>query len=119
VASLRSRVSPSRASRIFIDLDPAMSLLLLVLGGAVCVCNLCLSLRRPFLYWMGRPTGRFISGIPVLGSALVALACFVGLESLGARITAGLLVLVDTGGLHWFFAVMAWQAWTSRVREKP
>lgn len=47
------------------------------------------------------------SGLPMIGSIflLVALVCLWSVKT--AWITAGLIALIDTGGLPWFAAVMA------------
>jgi len=98
-----------------------MNLALLALGGAISVTNFALSfVRIPLLRARGVPRERirFVSGFPVLGSALVAAALVLGLESRAARVAAWILILIDTGGLHWFAAVLLRQTLGARG-EKP
>jgi len=59
-----------------------------------------------------------VSGVPLLGSALVVTAWALWLrhnQSLLLDVSAWALALVDTGGIHWFLIVMATD-WLRRRR---
>jgi hypothetical protein len=96
-----------------------ISWFLLVLGGWLCVVNFYLSfLRYPLHRLRRRPeTHRFVSGIPVFGSAMVLAALIMGPLPEWAVAAAWILIAVDTGGIHWFIAVLAWAALRER-RER-
>lgn len=93
-----------------------MTLTLFLVGGAICLLNFFLSfLRVPLLRARGVPDEeiRWVSGFPAIGSLLVA-AAVPGLDGRTALVTAILLILIDTGGLHWFLAVITIQSIRSR-----
>ena len=95
-----------------------MSLVLPLVGGALCLLNFALSfLRVPLLRAHGQQPERNVSGIPLLGSALVAVALLLGLDSRLARLAAWALIVMDTGGLHWFALVLLHQALRRRRGE--
>jgi hypothetical protein len=96
-----------------------MSAVLLTIGGLICALNFYLSfVRVPMLRWMGRSIEtKHTSGVPLIGSVLVILAWVAGLDFAGAQIVAWLLVLIDTGGPHWFIFSLASQGWTPRGRS--
>jgi hypothetical protein len=81
-------------------------------GAIVCLLNCSLSWLRYPQHRLrgGAPENyRWVSGFPVVGSVLVAMAWLLWLRGEGSRpldVTAGLLVLIDTGGIHWFLLVM-------------
>jgi hypothetical protein len=84
---------------------------LLVLGGLLCCLNFYLSfLRYPVHRMMGRKKEdyRGASGIPVFGSLLVAISLLSFWQSPWLLTTAIGLILIDTGGLHWFAGTMLW-----------
>ena len=71
---------------------------LLALGGLMCGLNFYLSfLRYPIHRLAGgtKDNYKWVSGAPVFGSVFVALSLVV--------------ILIDTGGLHWFAAAMLYQ----------
>lgn len=81
-----------------------------VLGTPICLLNFYLSFVR---YPLGRALGyppesiRNISGIPLLGSALVGLS-LIGLSANPYTNWLDIVVIVmDTGGIHWFVVMMA------------
>ncbi len=82
-----------------------------VLGGLFCALNFYLSaLRYPVHRLLGRPreTYHWVSGAPLVGSLMVAVS-LVWLHHHPFVLAGGLfLILIDTGGIHWFFAVMLW-----------
>ena len=91
---------------------------LLAVGGLLCLTNFYLSfLRVPLLLRRGQPREeiRFVSGLPVLGSLLVLVALLLGLDGI-ERIAAWSLLVIDTGGLHWFAFSMALDALHERRR---
>ncbi len=93
---------------------------LLGLGGAICAVNAYVSfLRYPIHRLRGRTPEeiRRVSGFPVVGSLLVVVS-LIGLWDDAAARTVGLaLILIDTGGLHWFAGVMVYQ-WLVRARSE-
>lgn len=98
----------------------AITKVLFVIGGALCLTNFYLSfLRYPVHRLRGgnADTHRSVSGIPLFGSILVAIS-LVPSSMHGWWLTAGLLLIaVDTGGLHWFAAVMIWRSLRDRTRS--
>jgi len=96
-----------------------LKFILLTIGGAICGLNFYLSfLRARLLIARGAAADsiRHVSGFPWIGSALVAIAWLSGLDSVLLSVLAGLLILIDTGGIHWFLIIMLRQAWVARVR---
>lgn len=81
---------------------------LFAVGGIVCVVNGYLSwLRYPLHRFKGgtMESYRWVSGIPLAGTALVLGAWGVwlrSLESVWLNVAAGLLIVADAGGPHWF-----------------
>jgi hypothetical protein len=96
-------------------LDAAIQIVgaaLLILGVLVCALNFYLSfVRYPLHLLRGNPGQyRHVSGLPVLGSVLVVAALLMT-RLPGWAVTLGIAsAVLDTGGLHWFAAVMAWDA---------
>ena len=82
--------------------------LLFGLGACVCLVNCYLSWLRYPLHRArgGSPeTYRWASGVPLVGSSLVVIAWVFWLRGYGSLpldVTAWVLVLIDTGGIHWF-----------------
>src|ERR1043165_6152465 len=91
-------------------------------GGLVCVLNFYLSVLRAFVFLARggrREDYRHISGFPGIGSATLAAAWLSWLRRLDSGpldLAAGLLFLIDTGGLHWFAWVLG-QEWRQRGRR--
>jgi len=84
---------------------------LLGIGGLVCCLNLYLSfLRYPVHRMMGKKKEdyRWSSGIPVFGSLFVAISLFKFWQPPWLLATAIVLILIDTGGLHWCAGVILW-----------
>jgi hypothetical protein len=86
---------------------------LYTLGAVLCAMNFYLSfLRAPLLIRKGVPRDeiRHVSGAPLLGTVFVlvglpAVQHVPGLVPLGI-----LLILIDTGGPHWFVGTMLFMA---------
>ena len=79
-----------------------------IVGGLVSVLNFYLSfVRVPLCRWLGWDW-RWVSGFPVIGSLLLAWFATLHLSSPGWFWTSVALAAVDTGGLHWFLAVVLW-----------
>jgi hypothetical protein len=82
-------------------------------GGWLCALNFYLSfLRYPVHRMRGMPkeSYRWVSGIPVFGSAFVALS-LIRLHSFSLVLISGIvLIAIDTGGIHWFVGSMIYQA---------
>lgn len=89
----------------------ALSYVLLGLGGAICAFNFYLSvLRYPLCALRGRAGEyRWMSGLPLVGSALVVLSLVLAQLPSWAVLGGATLAALDTGGIHWFAGVMAWQ----------
>jgi len=91
-------------------MDP---LLFYFLGGIACVMNLWYTVTRTFWYGViRRQPARVLEyscPLPVLGSLLVGLSlCWTPYRP--ALLWGGVgLILIDTGGLHWFVILRAWQ----------
>ena len=87
------------------------------LGAFICVVNFYLSFLRYriFLLRGGRKSEyKWTSGTPLIGSLFV----LVGLtpETRWILIAGLILILIDTGGLHWFLGSMLYQ-WIARTDE--
>ncbi len=94
-----------------------LSWLAFLFGSLLCVCNFYLSfLRYPFhrLRGLPRESYRFVSGIPLIGSALVALAMCKLYAFPSVRFVGLILIAIDTGGIHWFLGTITYQ----HLREK-
>ncbi len=92
---------------------------LLAFGGALCCLNFYLSfLRSPLHRLRGRSRENYqwVSGIPVFGSLFTAVALFGLNEITWARWLAIVLILIDSGGLHYFALIMLW-AYLGRDRQ--
>lgn len=84
---------------------------LLFLGGPLCCINFYLSfLRYPFFLFSGgkKEEYRWVSGIPFFGSFIVAGALWAGFlwENPWCLATTIILIIIDTGGIHWFVISM-------------
>jgi hypothetical protein len=51
---------------------------------------------------------RFVSGIPAVGTLLLLIPGIVGFGATGTVVLLLAILLVDTGGLHWF-VFMTWR----------
>jgi len=93
------------------------SIVLFLLGAYICAFNAYVSfLRYALLRLMGRPRASIndVSPITMLGSLLVGLA-LLGLWHQSAWRWTGLtLIVLDTGGVHWFAATMCYVFLTER-----
>lgn len=90
-----------------------------IVGAVICLPGLAISclnfylsfLRYPLLRCLGKapPDIQWVSGIPLCGSLLlwIGAALFVGKPVV--LWTALAISLLDTGGLHWFAAMMLCQ----------
>ena len=79
--------------------------ILFCLGGLISVTNFYLSFLRYPLFRLMHGTKKewkWVSNYPVFGSAFVALSLLVLHKATWALIVGGILILVDTGGIHWF-----------------
>jgi hypothetical protein len=90
----------------------AVSWIIFALGAFVSVTNFYLSfLRYPFHRARGLPKESFhwVSGFPVIGSLLVGLS-LIGLHAVPVVLPVVIvLIVIDTGGIHWFAGVMIYQ----------
>jgi hypothetical protein len=94
---------------------------LLVFSGLLCCFNFYLSfLRYPIHRMMGKKKEeyRWASGIPVFGSLFVAISLLSFWQVPWLRGTAIGLILIDTGGLHWFAGTMLWHE-VLKKRNRP
>lgn len=90
-------------------MQDSLGWLLFVSGAWFCLLNAYLSfLRYPLHRWRGRPHSsyRSISGVPILGSLFVLLALFQGCGADWVLPIGIILILIDTGGAHWYFFTM-------------
>ena len=83
------------------------------LGGFFCVLNFYLSFLR---YPIHRLSGgdkkdiKWVSGAPLLGSLFVGISLLPHYETRWLLILGLALILIDTGGPHWFVATMVYYA---------
>jgi hypothetical protein len=84
-----------------------------VLGTFLCLTNFYLSVLRYLLHrlrGLPRESYRWVSGIPLFGSLLVALS-LLGLYAPPGMLPAAIaLIVIDTGGIHWLLGVMIYQS---------
>ena len=84
-----------------------------IVGGWLCVLNFYLSfVRYPVhrLRGLAKESYRWVSGIPLFGSAFVALS-LLHLHSFSMILITGIvLIAIDTGGIHWFAGTMIYHA---------
>ena len=82
------------------------------LGALLCLTNFYLSFLRYPLHRLRRlpkESYRWVSGFPLFGSLFVGLS-LLGLHDLSGMIpVAVVLILIDTGGIHWFVGTMIFQ----------
>lgn len=86
-----------------------ISAVILVLGGFICCLNFYLSFPRYLLHkYRGgkKEDNKWISGFPLVGSLLVALSLLASWQSTWILVVSVTLILIDTGGLHWFAGTM-------------
>lgn len=79
--------------------------ILLAAGGLICFLNFYLVFLRYPVYRLvgGNPAEyRFTSGVPLVGSLLVALSLIVFWSNPWLAALALLLMLIDIDGLHWY-----------------
>ena len=84
---------------------------LLAIGGTVCCINFYLSFLRYPLYRLRRGRKedyKFVSGFPVVGSLFVGLAMLSLRQTQWVLVPAIALIVIDTGGLHCFLAMMCY-----------
>ncbi|MHC4718493.1 MAG: hypothetical protein ACYS5V_16095 [Planctomycetota bacterium] len=82
---------------------------LLGLGGLVCCLNFYLSFLRYRVHRMrggAQESYRWVSGLPVVGSLFVAISLIEFRRPAWLLAIAIVLILIDTGGLHWFAGSM-------------
>jgi hypothetical protein len=94
------------------------AIVLIVPGGAIALLNFTLSyLVVPWRrHVSGRTETRVASGLPLIGSLLLIAALFVAPAG-PMRWIATALLLVDTGGPHWFLGSVIWHQIAER--RKP
>lgn len=86
----------------------AAGIILLSVGGCITLINVYLSvLRYPLHRARDGGSYRWVSGIPVLGSLLLWISIGL-LPSPALRWIAGIVSVMDTGGIHWFIGTMWW-----------
>ena len=74
-------------------------------GGLVCALNFYLSFCRHVLHRLrggSRGSYRWMSGLPLVGSLLVALSIVRFYDAPWILTVALVLIAIDTGGIHWF-----------------
>jgi len=76
-----------------------------IAAATIGLTNAFLSFVRPRLRSASR---RHISGIPVVGSALVVIGVLYGFGALGTALLALAASAIDTGGAPWF-AISTWR----------
>jgi hypothetical protein len=95
-------------------MNPSLSWILLIVGGGLlCFVNFYLSfLRYPLHRLRGLPRSsyRWVSGIPLLGSLLVAISLVHFHSMASIMLPAIALIVIDTGGIHWFLGSMIYHS---------
>jgi hypothetical protein len=89
-----------------------VAIILFIFGGLLCCINFYLSFIR---YTIHRLRGklkndyRWTSGYPIIGSGSVALSLFSFWNHQIIFPIAIALILIDTGGIHWFAGTMIYK----------
>ncbi len=89
--------------------DLMLAWTLFVIGGIFCLLNIYLSfLRYPLHKLKGgvRDNYQWVSGAPVIGSLFVAVSLLVLHEVKWLLVSGFVLIVMDTGGIHWFAGTM-------------
>ncbi len=79
------------------------------LGGFFCLLNFYLSFLRYPIYRLAggdKQEYKWVSGAPALGSLFVGFSLISPYTTNWMLISGVALILIDTGGLHWFLAIM-------------
>ncbi len=98
------------------------ALVLLFPGGMICLWNFYLAfLRYPLFRFTGgqRADYRWDSGLPLIGSAIVAVAALCSLGDPWLLWPAIGLIVIDTGGLHWAIGVITYHWLKDRFAPEP
>lgn len=84
----------------------------LVVGGLMASVNFYLSFLAAPVHRLrhGEWPGRVPSGLPLIGSLLLAAVALALPTGSSAQVAALVLLALDTGGPHWFVASQAWNA---------
>jgi hypothetical protein len=88
--------------------------LALLVGGLVCALNFYLSFCRYALHRLrggSRGSYRWRSGLPVVGSLLVALSIVRFYDAPWILTVALVLIAIDTGGIHWFAGLLIYHTY--------
>ncbi len=96
--------------------------LLFFLGAFFCALNFHLSfLRVPLLRSKGVPDDQIqhVSGAPLLGTLFVLVGLGAAHDVPGFLPLGLLLVLIDTGGPHWFVGTMIYMAVRGHIHREP
>jgi len=95
--------------------------LMFVLGGFICVLNFYTSfVRYPVHRLLGHSKESFqwLSGAALPGSLLVAISLPAFHSTTWILVTGFILILIDTGGIHWFAGTMLYQAYAARRNKR-
>lgn len=86
-----------------------LAYMLFAVGTFLCFLNFYLSFLRYPLYRLFGRECKHVSGVPLLGSLLLVIAVTM-LHMRPLFFWSGITIaLLDTGGLHWFAAIMLWK----------
>lgn len=95
--------------------------LMFIAGGFVCGLNFYLSfLRYPVhrLLRLPKESFQWVSGAPLVGSVLVAISLLVLHSITWILVTGVVLILIDTGGVHWYAGTMLYQTYAARRGQR-
>ena len=101
-----------------------ISYILFGLGSFFCVLNFYLSFLRYPIYRLSggdKKEYKWVSGAPLLGSLFVGFSLLPHYETKWMLILGLALILIDTGGPHWFLASMVYYEVfrKKRISKKP
>ena len=86
--------------------------ILFCLGAMICFLNFYLSfLRYPIYKLRGgkKEDYKWKSGFPLIGSFFLAISLLIFYKITWLLVLGLFLILLDTGGIHWFIGVMIYQ----------
>ncbi len=94
-----------------------LAYILFALGAFISILNFHLSFVRPAIHQLRGREYRFVSGFPVVGSLLLVISFLAFPADHILRPVALVVAVFDTGGIHWFCIMMAYDLFRGCRRE--
>jgi hypothetical protein len=78
----------------------------MALALLITAVNFLQSFARPLYCWIKKERCSFDMGLPVIGTILLLIACFLLPKTLLLGCLAAVVLLFDTGGVPWYSAML-------------